>query len=107
MTSVKRIIIFLLVLWIVENTGCGTDHERYAQSKPTPAPAPAPTTQPSIEELQEELDMWDGIISRLKHPPLPCYDKPKTLLVHRPVLRKLHLMRPDLIGYPLDVRFYC
>jgi len=25
----------------------------------------------------------------------------------RPVLRKLHLVRPDLIGYPLDVRTYC
>jgi hypothetical protein len=35
------------------------------------------------------------------------WSKPAPHMLRAPVIRRLHLMRPDLIPYPLDVQYYC
>jgi hypothetical protein len=71
-------IIFALILVVVEMYGC---------TKPAP---PKPEYIPQSNSRRDPFRGW--------YPMEQC---------RRPVLRKLHLVRPDLIGYPLDVRTYC
>lgn len=92
-----------LLAWVIAATS-----PLMCMSRPRPVPPiRPPATRPALtptQKLMREID--EGWKIRLRHPPLPGRHYQPGFEV-RLLMRRLHLFRPDLIPYPLQIETIC